>query len=253
MKKLFVFLLSVLLVCTCASAVSAAEAKYSTAGDLYQSWGENIPDYICGMWSTDGSFDKLTFGIQNNAAGNAGKQEMLDLVENDASLTFVYQVFSRNYLLQIQGEIYEYFQKDLGLVSTGLDEINNCITLGILEERKDDKDTQNMIKEITRKYGDAVRVEYTGEIYPMTAKAPYAQAFPVLATGITVICLIGTVLIVNQRKRLLLLQTDNGTTVSATASHSAKAVEEMVKKSNYTVNAALDQKIMGIIEETPNG
>ena len=253
MKKLFVLVLSVLLVCTCAAAVSAAEAKYSTAGDLYQSWGENIPDYICGMWSTDGSFDKLTFGIQNNAAGNAGKQEMLDLVENDATLTFVYQVFSRNYLLQIQEEIYEYFQKDLGLVSTGLDEINNCITLGILEERKDDKDTQNMIKEITRKYGDAVRVEYTGEIYPMTTKAPYAQAFPVLATGITVICLIGTVLIVNQRKRLLLLQTDNGTTVSATASHSAKAVEEMVKKSNYTVNAALDQKIMGIIEETPNG
>ena len=52
---------------------------------------------------------------------------------------------------------------------------------------------------------------------------------------------------------MLLLQTDNGTTVSATAPHSVKAVEDMISKSNYAVTADLDQKIMGIIEETPNG
>lgn len=249
MKKLFVLVLSVLLICTCSAIVSAAGTKYNTAGDLYQSWGEDIPDYICGMWSTDGSFDNLTFGIQNNAAGNAGKQEILDLVENDATLTFVYQVFSRNYLLQIQEEIYEYFQKDLGLVSTGLDEIKNCITLGILDERKADADTQNMIREITRKYGEAVCVEYTGEIYPMTTKTAYTQAFPVLATGIAMICLVSTALVVAQRKRMLLLQSNNGTTVSATAPHSVKAVEDMISKSNYAVTADLDQKVREFIKK----
>lgn len=107
---------------------------------------------------TDGGASNLTFGIQNTELGNAGKTEMLELVKDDSSITFVNQEHSRNYLLQIQKELDGYFEKDFGLISTGLNEKNNCIVLGIFEERKDEADTQKMIGEITQKYGNAVSI-----------------------------------------------------------------------------------------------
>lgn len=252
MKKLFALMMAVLLICACAVTVSAEEAKYSTAGELYEAWCEELPDYICGVWSTDGGYHNLTFGIQNNEAGNAGKQEMLALVEDDSSLTFVYQQFSRNYLLQIQEEIYVYFEKDLGLVSTGLDEYNNCIELGILEERKNNADTKNMIGELRRTYGDAVSVEYTGAIYAATVgenKALYAQPLLFLTVGIAAVFLSFTVLFVGKRRHMMLLGTNNGTVVSAGASPTAKDVEDMVKKSDYSIPENLDQRVMRRIEK----
>ena len=178
MKKYLIVLFSVLFIFSCTVAVSAEEAQYRDAGELYEAWAENLPDYICGVWSTDGGYSNLTFGIQNNEAGNTGKQRMLDLIENDSSITFVYQEYSRNYLLQIQREIDEYMKLDLGLVSTGLYDTRNCIELGILENRKNDADTQTMIKEITDKYGNAVSVTYTDARFELTLgeeKDPMAQ------------------------------------------------------------------------------
>ena len=64
MKKLFALILAVVLICSCSIIVSAEEAKYNTAGELYEAWYENLPDYICGVWSTDGGTNNLTFGIQ---------------------------------------------------------------------------------------------------------------------------------------------------------------------------------------------
>lgn len=193
MKKLFALILAVVLICSCSIIVSAEEAKYNTAGELYEAWYENLPDYICGVWSTDGGTNNLTFGIQNNAAGNAGKQEMLDLVKNNSTLTFVYQEYSRNYLLQIQREIDEYMKKELGLISTALNEQNNCIELGILKERKDDVATQDMIKEITDRYGNAVTVEYTDAIYALTTdmNGLWTSQHIILIMGIVVVFLAG--------------------------------------------------------------
>ena len=176
MKKFVTFLFAILLICSCSVIASAEEGKYDTAGDLYEAWYETLPDYICGVWSTDGGASNLTFGIQNTELGNAGKTEMLELVKDDSSITFVYQEHSRNYLLQIQKELDGYFEKDFGLISTGLNEKNNCIVLGIFEERKDEADTQKMIGEITQKYGNAVSVEYTA------ASVEYTDELSVLTT-----------------------------------------------------------------------
>ena len=210
MKKLFALILAVVLICSCSIIVSAEEAKYNTAGELYEAWYENLPDYICGVWSTDGGTNNLTFGIQNNAAGNAGKQEMLDLVKNNSTLTFVYQEYSRNYLLQIQREIDEYMKKELGLISTALNEQNNCIELGILKERKDDVATQDMIKEITDRYGNAVTVEYTDAIYALTTdmNGLWTSQHIILIMGIVVVFLAG-MFFVFQKRNVLLLQTNN--------------------------------------------
>lgn len=251
MKKLFALILAVVLICSCSIIVSAEEAKYNTAGELYEAWYENLPDYICGVWSTDGGTNNLTFGIQNNAAGNAGKQEMLDLVKNNSTLTFVYQEYSRNYLLQIQREIDEYMKKELGLISTALNEQNNCIELGILKERKDDVATQDMIKEITNRYGNAVTVEYTDAIYALTTdmNGLWTSQHIILIMGIVVVFLAG-MFFVFQKRNVLLLQTNNGATVSTATSPSTKEVENLVRKTQYDIPSELDQRIMNEINKT---
>lgn len=250
MKKLLIVFLSILFIFSCAVVVSAEEAQYRNAGELYEAWAQNLPDYICGVWSTDGGTTNLTFGIQNNEAGNAGKQKMLDLIENDSSITFVYQEYSRNYLLQIQREIDEYMKLDLGLVTTGLYDTRNCIELGILEERKNNADTQAMVKEITDKYGNAVAVTYTSAIYAFTGeeKNPIVQHSLFLPVFLVAVALLSTLFIVSQ-KRGVLLQTGNGTTVASTTAPTSKEVEGMVKKSSYKTSTKLDRKIMNAISE----
>lgn len=249
MKKLLIMLFSVLFVFSCAVVVSAEEAQFSNAGELYEAWAENLPDYICGVWSTDGGTTNLTFGIQNTAAGNAGKQKMLDLIENDSSIAFVYQEYSRNYLLQIQREIDEYMKLDLGLVSTGLYDTRNCIELGILEDRKNDADTQTMIKEITDKYGNAVSVTYTDARFELTLgeeENPIAQHSLFLPVFLVAVAVLGMLFIVIQ-KRGVLLQTGNGTTMVSTTAPTGKEVEEMVMKSSYKTSSKLDKRIMNAI------
>ena len=249
MKKLLIMLFSVLFVFSCAVVVSAEEAQYCNAGELYEAWAENLPDYICGVWSTDGGYSNLTFGIQDNEAGNAGKQKMLDLIENDSSITFVYQEYSRNYLLQIQREIDEYMKLDLGLVSTGLYDTRNCIELGILEDRKNDADTQTMIKEITDKYGNAVSVTYTDARFELTfgeEKDPMAHYSLFLPVFLVVVAVLGMLFIVIP-KRGVLLQTGNGTTMVSTTAPTGKEVEGMVMKSSYKTSSKLDKRIMNAI------
>ena len=251
MKKLLIMLFSVLFVFSCAVVVSAEEAQYSNAGELYEAWAENLPDYICGVWSTDGGYSNLTFGIQDTEAGNAGKQKMLDLIENDSSITFVYQEYSRNYLLQIQREIDEYMKLDLGLVSTGLYDTRNCIELGILEDRKNDADTQTMIKEITDKYGNAVSVTYTDARFELTLgeeENPIAQHSLFLPVFLVAVAVLGMLFIVIQNRGVL-LQTGNGTTVVSTTAPTGKEVEGMVKKSSYKTSSKLDKKIMNAINK----
>ena len=49
MKKWLVLIFSVLVIFSCAVAVSAEEEKYNNAGELYEAWAENLPDFIFGV------------------------------------------------------------------------------------------------------------------------------------------------------------------------------------------------------------
>ena len=247
MKKLLVMILCVMLFFGCAVLVSAEE-RYNNAGELYEAWAENLPDFICGVWSTDGGVVNLTFGIQNSEAGNAGKQRMLDLIEDDSTITFVYQKYSRNDLLRIQQEIDKYMQLDLGLISTGVYDTRNCVELGILEERKDDAKTKAMIREITDKYGDAVAVEYTGEIVPTVLTEQTVRTAEVVPIALVVVLLTFTVLLAVQ-KRGFLLQTENGATVVSAAAPTEKALKAMIQTAGYQTSSDLDQRIMNAICE----
>ncbi len=200
MKRCFSLLLSVILIFTCSITAFAEDDKYSTAGDLYQDWYDNLPDYICGVWSNDGSSNNLTFGIQNNEAGNAGKQEMLRLIKNENTVAFVYQTYSRNYLLGIQEELNVYFKKDIGLISTALDEKNNCIELGIHHQEKDEPATKEMIVELKNKYGDAVSVEFVEEIVPTSSIDDRTLYYGSVIVGVLFLLGLSMLLLLKRRK-----------------------------------------------------
>ena len=159
-KKLLVLLFAILLSLNC----FAEGETYANAGELYAAWAENYPDYICGIWSTDGSMNNLTFSVLNSEEGEKGKEEILALVEDDSTVTFEYGVVSRNYLLKVQDELFEYFDKDLGLAYSAIYEMQNRIGLGILIDRAEDPDTLAMLEEIKAKYGGIFIIEYTGGI-----------------------------------------------------------------------------------------
>ena len=161
MKKMFVLVLLALLAINC----FATGETYATAGDLFQSWAENYPDYICGVWSTDGGMNNLTFSVMNNEDGEKGKEEILALVEDDSTVTFEYGVVSRNYLTQVQEELLPYFEKDLGLLSSAVYEMQNRIELGIMIDRAEDPDTLAMLEELKEKYGNIFIIAYTDEAF----------------------------------------------------------------------------------------
>lgn len=260
MKKIITVLAALTLLFSCSAAVYADE-QFDSAGDLFQYWEEtSYPDYICGVWSTDGGITNLTFAVQNNEAGNAGKQDILDLIADDSTVTFVYQEYSKNYLLKVQEELYPYFKKDLGLISLGIDESENRIILGILEEKGNDEATWKMVEEVQEKYGDIFIVNYQAQIITtledvlrdvpaVVYKGNNPQGYISLACILGALLLAAVLTVVVRKQNATTLQTNTGENLSTSASLSTKEVESMVKNALMNTSLRLDEKIISEIEK----
>jgi hypothetical protein len=120
--------------------------------------------------------------------------------------------------------------------------------LGISKERKDHADTQNMISEVSEKYGNAVSVEYSDKIIALTHSennpsfkqlTPYPSQSVMLPAIITILVLTGVVFVIATRRKMLILQTNHGTAVSTVRPPSAKDVEDMVKQAYSFVRHAI--------------
>ena len=82
MKTLRFMILTALLMIVCSTGVLAAE--FADANALFQYWystqetpsASPYPDYVCGVWSTDGTTDHLTIAVTKDEAGEAGKSEI---------------------------------------------------------------------------------------------------------------------------------------------------------------------------------
>lgn len=172
MEKMIVLLLVVFLVCACFAPVWAQEAVYQTAIELYRSWGKNPPDYIYGAWTTDGGIANMTFGIPDNEIGEAGRAEILNLVEDDSTASFVYQKYSRDELYQIFQEMHSYFDRNAGLITLAVDISGNQVKVEIFDQYLENPDTQAMISEIKTKYGDVVCIEYIDESHLPVPEKP---------------------------------------------------------------------------------
>lgn len=255
MKKFITAAMTLLLLLTCCTPAFAAKGKYRTAGELYQAWHEDTPDYICGVWSTDGGSENLTFGIQDNAAGEAGKQEILDLIQDDSTVSFVYQTYSRNELLQIQWELYAYLQQDLGMVYTSLHEAENRIEVGIYKPRVQEPATMEMIDELTAKYKDAISISYTDSSFvdlagiaePSVGKQPSYALFAALGGALVLAAAFILFMHTVRKRSMLVLQPNTGRNVTGTAARNAREVADMVKKANPSLPASLDAKVMAAI------
>ncbi len=230
------------------------EETYPTAGDLWIVWSKYAPDYICGIWSTDGSYENITFGIQNTEEGNAGKQEILDLVEDDSTVSFVYQKYSRNYLMQIQDSLLPYFEKNIGLVSAGLNEYENRIDLEIYEKKANDAATKEMVAELTNNLGDTISIGYTDQLLTLTTGPSEIDEIPdnsplfFAILGMAALLILSLVFILYRRKTIPVLQTNSGQSVTAVSSLSHAQVEKLVQQSDMALPPDLDTRVMDAIE-----
>ena len=262
MKKICVILSVVLLMCSVSVPVFAAD-EYANADALYQAWYGNLPDYITGVWSTDGSQYNLTFGIRADADVKAVKKEILALVKDDKSVSFAVQKYSYNELKAINDELLAYFPSpendaDYGLVSMGVYEMENMVQIEILEARKNDPVTVAFIKKITEKYGDAVRIAYAENYVQTQTTIGIDSAIPdksspevwfIIAAAV-LLGFMGMLVYVKKKQSAVVLQTAGGAAVTASEPLSVKEVESMVRDSGETVPDTLTQKIMQKIDNT---
>ncbi len=139
---------------------------YETAGDLWNKWcqDDDVPDYITGIWSTDGSTENLTIGLVPGEEGEQAKEEILALIVDDSTVSFVTQTYSRNYLLQILEDVNTYFERNLGFMTVGTDEYANQITIELHADYETNPDSLAAVAQLQEKYGDAVSISFTNTI-----------------------------------------------------------------------------------------
>ena len=248
------------MLCICSVMVSAEESGiYENAGQLYEAWvsQEAVPDYISGVWSTDGGTKNLTFGVVKGEAGEQGKQEILSLVHDDSTVTIVYQTYSRNYLHRIQREIEDvYFKAGLGLVAAGVMEMENKLCFEVHTDFADNLNTQAMIQHVTEQYGDAVYFSYvdtypqfvggrqpapTGPVLMMTN--PKNQAFP-FAFALCAIVLICFLFAEMHRRRMMAVAADGTPAFVDEQPITKKEVEAAIRETDLKPSETLDDRVM---------
>jgi len=259
MKKIIALILTLFMMTGCCIFAAAQAAVYSTAGDLFQAWAaaDQYPDYIGGIWSTDGGYSNLTFGI----CSEEGKDEILALVENDATVSFAQQKHSKNKLLRIQEELIPYLEQNIGIQSVGVYDMENRVVLGVLLEKKDDEALNHAFSEIAQKYGDAVAIEFEAQIIAMgsmeemklidvtsltshrfDAMVPFYLIFAAMLFT-------AMVWLVVRKKRTATAQAVHGGEVSGTMRCSSAEVEEMVRRSAVVVPESLEKKVFDALRK----
>lgn len=256
-----------MLLCLCfffpLSHSARAEGTLQNAGDLYEMWmnAEGVPDYISGVWSTDGSSENLTFALVEGEEGEAGKQEILDLVIDDSTVTFATQTYSRNYLYAIMEDVNTYFEKDLGFTCAGPNEYENRVDIEIHVGHQENPDTLAAVEELQEKYGGAVHITFTDTVFsttveivteaqegPMLVMAnPQYQRFPLdlMLIGCAVL-LCFLLLIQRQRSRVAALQ--DGETANIADPLTSREVERRVIETAPEFSSGLDARIYATIE-----
>lgn len=242
----------IILLLACALPVSGAEAgQFRSAGDLWEHWcqTDSIPDFITGIWSTDGTTENLTFGVVPGQEGETAKNWILSRITDDSTVTFVTQTYSRNYLWAIMEDVNTYFDLGLGFMSAGPSEYDNVVYVELHTDYENNPDSLTAVAELTEKYGDAISVSFTDTVYVTTLEsvtppdpfllmpAPKKAVSPLPV--LVFLCLIlGCVILMTERKRQLLL------TGGGIAEISAASIEQQIRNTVPAVPGTLDDRIM---------
>ena len=242
-----------------------AHVKYDTAYDLFQVWSgpQAFPDYVSGVWCTDGNTSNLTIAVLKNDEGEKGKEEILELIEDDSSVTFTYGQYSRNYLTYVQKEVDKHFKnhEEHGLIGTALLEKEGKIGLHILKEYKDNKKTGELLTDLTSQYGDIFTLTYgdafieqdisitTNELIAPIENNNVHRNYPSLSTIVLVLILISSIaFMIVRKKRAKAMRTNSGEIVTSTA-FTEKQVEQEIENASIHYPQTLDTKISEKIDE----
>ena len=268
MKRILLLAMSLILLFSFPVRAAAEEAGiYENAGALYEAWvsGDCVPDYITAVISTDGGTDNLTFGLVEGEAGERGRQKILDLVRNDATVTIMYQTYSRNELDGVLDEIVnEYFAQDLGLVTAGVYEGANKIILEVKTDYAENADTLQMIRDVTDRYGDRVSFHFTdSEIValvgtqttatnPMMVMADPRSPFNLLTFSLILCSMMLAVLCCLEiRRHRLIAATGNGAVVIQESSPvSSREIADKIRSNDMKPSADLQDRVMRSINES---
>ena len=214
--------------------------NYATMGDLYQAWGgyEGYPDYICGVWSTDGGMDNLTVAVTDDQAGEQGREEILSLLENPDSVTFTTHTYSYRELSAIMEEISAQMGGDSPIIACGVYEMENIVRVTIQE---DHEQAQEIARELSQRYTDRIAVELGDLIFSTTMEelgeeTPTVQLLPFAL--LVMAALTGLLLV----KKLPARVTNTGKVVTGGKPTRAQ-VEAALRESTETPSDRVEERI----------
>ena len=222
-----------------ASTERTDEGKYATMGELYQAWGgyEGYPDYICGVWSTDGGMSNMTVAVTKDKAGERGKEEILSLLENPNSVTFTYQSYSYQELQEVNEAIVSRMMAgDQSIVACGIYELENKVHISVLETAENAEETA---QKLVKTYGDKVMVELGSMVFDTTMEETYDRGVPgVLLVLAAAAVLLGITVAVKLPARL----TSAGKVITERPM-SRRQVEKLVAKSTEIPSQRLEEQM----------
>ena len=176
------------------------DGKYATMGDLYQAWGGYVgyPDYICGVWSTDGGMTSMTVAVTDDEAGENGKQEILSLLASPETVTFTTRKYSYRALQQVMDEITAQMGGDSPIVACGVYEMDNNVHVTVHEGHEE---AREIALELSQQYTDRVEVEL-GDLVFSTMREELAKENPavnLLPFALLVVAALTGLLLVKKR------------------------------------------------------
>ncbi len=252
MKRLLMII--ILLFSVSVSTYGTEAAQYDNAGALHQAWmaGEGLPDYISGVWSTDGGSDNLTFGIVREEKLQA--EGLYEIIRDKESLTVVYQTYSYNTLRSVQQALEHYLNDGLGFVSIGVDVYKNCVELEVHEDHREDHETQAVLRSIEEVYGDRVQLSYT-DLYVQPVGRPadgylwmlgYARGVDVvfwIVSAALLLAVANGIVLWRQRCRVLFLGKGQTTAAAHRDKPSVRDVKEMVRAGLPAFPDSVDRRL----------
>lgn len=222
-----------------ASTERTDEGKYATMGELYQAWGgyAGYPDYICGVWSTDGGMSNMTVAVTKDKAGERGKAEILSLLENPNSVTFTYQSYSYQELQEVNEAIVSRMMAgDQSIVACGIYEMENKVHISVLETAENAEETA---QKLVKTYGDKVTVELGAMLFDTTMEETYDRGVPgVLLVLAATAVLLGITVAVKLPARLT-----SASKVITERPMSRRQVEKLVAKSTEIPSQRLEEQM----------
>ncbi len=272
MKKSIIICLVVLL-CVCgalpvgattdsASGLDQADGAYATAADLFESYyKDGYPDYIAGIWTENGTSYPITIALTDDAAGKAGRQEVLRLIADDNSVTFATATYSYNYLKQAQEAVIGYMKQDIGIYGCGVVEKENRVSMMIYEEKVGDPVLKAALADLAQTWGNIFTVARgdgivsmvteVGDFVPAVVDESPWSALLVLAVVALCLCGLSAAVIYRMRRqRMAVAVTSAGTvTVCGDRPMTEKELTRAIKESQEAPPPSLEDEILRNLKE----